>query len=159
MDRGFTAIDLMATLLLVVVVAGLSVAPLRQSIDRYRISSEARRIATELQRARSLAQTKGSIFQVTIDSNSGSLQVTDLADASNQRAQLKLRHGTTFESTPSNTLRLYPKGYARGGDIVLASPDGHRARVSLLASGRTQVDVEDDVLEEVAEKAQEGGGQ
>ncbi len=132
--------DVLMTVGLVAVVAGIAVTPFQEAVSRYRLNAAARTVATELRSARSLAQARGSIIEIDFDASARTLRAIDLSDPANPvRATKQLADGITFESVPGTNLRFFPRGSVRGGSVQLRNEYGHTVSVTMDASGRSTV--------------------
>lgn len=132
--------DLLLTMAIAGLLLSLSATPLLEGVGKYRLSSEAQEIVSKMERARMLALSQGSAYQVNIDAASQSLKIVDLSDPANPGlAAIQLRDGFAFSRVPSNPIRFLPRGYVRGGTIELTDQKGQAVSISVQASGKAHV--------------------
>lgn len=132
--------DVLLTVAVIGVLAGLVVTPVQEAVSRYRLGAAAAMVASELRTARSLAMTHGSVVEVSFNRETRSLQVRDLADPSNPARHVKsLAEGVDFSSVPSVAIRFFPRGFVRGGTVALQNHYGDRLFVVLDPSGLSRV--------------------
>lgn len=139
-EKGFSSVELLLTVAIGGILLGLSATPLLESIQKYRLASEAQEIVSVMQRARMLALSQGSAFQVNIDTQAQALRIVDLSDPANPSlAARRLPEGYAFSVQPSNPIRFLPRGYVRGGTIELSDSKGRAITISVPASGEAQI--------------------
>lgn len=149
--RGVTLIELIATVLIVGILAVVAAPRVADSVMRRRVDAAARRIASDLELARRSARTSGASRTVTFDLAARSYTFSVLADPSHPARVYAVDLGTTGYPVSLSSVSLGSSGtqkavtfdmYGRpdaGGTIVVAN--GSRSRTVSLdaASGLTTV--------------------
>lgn len=139
-NRGFTLLDLLIVIGIVLILATISVQPIRQGIQAYKVDQAINLTLSKLERARSLAQSRNTIAEVQLNSEAGTIQIVDTADRSNNaEVALVLETGVSLKEMPKASIRFFPRGYARGGTITLGDDYGHLKSITITASGSMEV--------------------
>ena len=139
-NRGFTLFELMMLVSIISIVTTMAVPQLRQSMAGYRLLSSANLVATELNSGRTMAISRASVHQVTLDSVNNTIQITDLNDANNApRIEKFLDSGITFTSVPTPTILFYGRGLARGETIEIQNEYGASKFITVTASGKVTI--------------------
>ncbi len=139
-QEGFTALELLLVATVAVVLIAIVAEPIQNSIQKYRLSTTAHELASEIERARNMALAQGSAFEISINASAGSLQIVDLSDPNNPiRSSRNLEHGIAFTAVPSQPIRLLPRGYVRGGSFEINDGNGWKISIEVPAAGKTKV--------------------
>lgn len=139
-SRGFSFVELMIVLALAAMVASFAVPSLQRSLASTRLQTSAVELAAELNFARTIALTRGAVFQLSVDSATGTYQVVDPADPDHPpRTAKRLESGIRFAATPSDPIEFRPRGFARGGTLRLADGFGNFVDVVVLSTGLVEV--------------------
>lgn len=131
-SKGFGLLDLFIVATFVAVIAAFSFQPVRQGIQAYRLDQAVNLTLAKLERARSLARSRGQFAEVVLDKDAGILIVAG-------ESELVLSPGVSFQEVPGAPIRFSPRGYARGGSIVLTDDYGHSKTITITASGAMEV--------------------
>jgi prepilin-type N-terminal cleavage/methylation domain-containing protein len=116
-EAGFTLLELIVTLLILVLVVGLSVPVVGRSSDAVRSRAEVASFSAVLRKARERAITRRQPHTVVIDPTNHSMTVTAGAD-NEARETRQLPERLTVEATPppALTVRFEPQGTSSGAD-------------------------------------------
>ena len=126
---GFTLLELVLVLFLIGLIAGLVLPFIVSTLDRVKLQSEARQIASALQFARSEAITRKTLltFNANIDENEYWLAIPKDNEVTQSKfldepAQIKEYQGTE-ENISDGTfiINFYPRGNSSAGTIHLQS--------------------------------------
>ncbi len=123
-----------------IVLISLAAPAVVESLGKSRLRATAELMASEIERAKSMAMTQGTAFEIQIDPANGTLAVVDVS-APNQamREPKRLPADIHFCAVPSEPIRMLPRGPVRGGTLQLGNGDGLTISVSVAPTGRTQV--------------------
>ena len=139
-NRGFTLFELMMLVSVITIITTMAVPQLRQSMADYRLVSSANLLAVELNSGRAMAISRASVHEVTLDTISNSVQITDMNDADNApRMEKLLDPGITFSSVPTTTILFYGRGLARGETIEIQNEYGTSKSITVTASGKVTI--------------------
>ncbi len=141
-DLGFSLVELAMVLALVAIVAGFSIPQVQGYLANYRLSSSANAVAAELSAGRALAISRSWNYEVSVDNINHTVQIIDPDDSSNNPRNLtSLETGISISAapSPSNQIRFYSRGQARGGTITLRNANGNTISVTVTLSGKVQV--------------------
>lgn len=126
---GFTLLELVLVIFLIGLIAGLVLPFVVSTLDRIKLQSEARQIASALQFARSEAITKKTLFtfNANIDQNQYWLAIPkekEVTQTKNLDKTVKIRDYQGAEETISDgtfVINFYPRGNSSAGTIHLQS--------------------------------------
>ncbi len=139
-NRGFTLFELMMLISVITIITTMAVPQLRQSMADYRLVASANLLAVELNSGRAMAISRASVHEVTLDTISNSVQITDLNDANNApRMEKLLDPGISFSSVPTTTILFYGRGLARGETIEIQNEYGVSKSITVTASGKVTI--------------------
>jgi len=139
-NRGFTLFELMMLVSVISIITTMAVPQLRHSMADYRLVSSANLVAIELNSGRTMAISRASVHQVTLDAVNNTIQITDLNDANNAPRIAKfLDSGITFSSVPNPTILFYGRGLARGQTIEIQNEFGTSKSITVTASGKVTI--------------------
>lgn len=120
-NRGFTLLDLLMTMAILTVAAGLAIPAVSGVLTSYELNVAAQELASEMSAARALAVSRGSAYTVTFNVSSNSYQVIDISDPNNPtRVSRELEGDVVFQAVPQTAIRFDPRGLTSGGTVVLA---------------------------------------
>lgn len=137
--RGFSLLELLVIVMFVGVLGGLAVRPIQQGIQSYKIDRAASMMISQMRRAQSLSRVRGTVSDVFLNHTDGTIVIRDAADPSNLSQVVgQLEPGIVFRFVPSGPVRFFPRGFVRGGTIILGDRHGHVKSVSITASGRAE---------------------
>ncbi|MBC8285303.1 MAG: GspH/FimT family pseudopilin [Nitrospinae bacterium] len=128
-NNGFTLLELILVLFLMGLIAGLVLPFVVSTLDRVKLQSEARQIASALQFARSEAITKKTLFtfNANIDQNQYWLAIPKEKEVTQSKTlsdSVRIRdyQGTEDILTDGNfIINFYPRGNSSAGTIHLQS--------------------------------------
>ena len=136
-NRGMSTVEIVVVVAVAAVMVTIGVPQLEQSIAAYRLTASANLVAGELAAARSLAVSRATVHEVTLDAVNETIQITDPNDANNAPRILKnLERGVGFSALPSPTILFYGRGMARSGTIVLQNNFGDAISIVVTAGGK-----------------------
>ncbi len=139
-NRGFSLFELMMLVSVITIITTMAVPQLRQSMADYRLTASANLLAIELNSGRAMAISRDSVHEVTLDTISNSVQITDLNDANNApRMEKLLDPGISFSSVPTPTILFYGRGLARGETIEIENEYGTSKSITVTASGKVTI--------------------
>lgn len=139
-SRGFSVIELVIVLALAAMVASFAVPSLQRSLALTRLQTSAVELAAELNFARTIALTRGAVFQLSVDTGNGTYQVVDPADPDHPPRTAKgLERGIRFAAVPDEPIEFRPRGFARGGTLRLTDGSGNFVEVVVLSTGLVEV--------------------
>ena len=126
---GFTLLELVLVLFLIGLIAGLALPFVVSTLDRVKLQSEARQMASAIQFARSEAITKKTLltFNANIDENEYWLAIPKDNEVTqsrflNEPVQIKEHQGTEEPlSDGTFIINFYPRGNSSAGTIRLQS--------------------------------------
>ncbi len=134
-DCGFSLTELLLVLAVITVVASLSLPAFRGTMSSYRLKASADLIAGELDAARVMAISRGTIYEVRIAGSS--VRVIDPQDEGNPpRIEKFLEEGVTVDGT--RTITFQPRGTATEANIRLQNETGE-ATIDVTRTGRIEV--------------------
>jgi Tfp pilus assembly protein FimT len=137
---GYSIVELMFIGMIMAILGNMAVTQIQQSLTNYRLVASARVVAAELNAARALAVSRNWIYEVEFETTDNTIQIVDADDSNNNPRTAKfLETGIIIHSTPSDPIRFYSGGHARGGTVVLRDPDGVSASVVVSASGKVEI--------------------
>ena len=137
---GFSTIDLLAVSALFLILMALAVPAARDSFRAYELTSAAEQLAAELNAARVLAISRGTVYRVDLNVTGRAFRIIDVADANNPtRVEKRLGGGIRFSAVPNNPIIFSSKGGARGGTIRLETLGGKSMEVEVGPAGRVKV--------------------
>ena len=133
-SNGFTLLELVLVLLLMGLIAGLTLPFVASTLDRIKLQSEVRQIASALQFARSEAISKKTLYTFNIDINENqywlgipkqkevtqpkpideTVRILDYQELDNQETNEALTEGAFM-------ILFYPRGNSSGGSLRFAS--------------------------------------
>lgn len=134
---GFSVVELVIVLGVLVVIAAFAVPSIQGSMTEYRLTASANLVAQELDAARVLAISRGAIYEVQFTERA--VSVIDTEDLTKARATKVLEEGVRVAVQPTAKIRFFPRGYARGGNLILQNEGGSLVRINVLASGKIEV--------------------
>jgi len=123
-EQGFTLLELIVTLMLLMLIAGLSVPVVGRSSDAIRSRAEVAGFSAVLRHARERAITSRVSHTVVIDPTNRRMTVLAGADAE-VRETRPLPDRMTVEATPppALTVRFEPQGTSSGADYRVKAGD------------------------------------
>jgi general secretion pathway protein H len=151
---GFTLIELILVLIILSVITALVVPRLTQSLSRMNVESSARRVASALRLARSLAVTEKVPYRAVFNMNGHTLSIVTYQQTSNdadpeesgaarpvEPRVYALTDGIHFEEGMSSNgetvtsggfeMVFYPGGGTSGGEVVLGDDEGRSFSIGL----------------------------
>ena len=138
--RGFSLFELMMLVSVISIITTMAVPQLKQSMADYRLVSSANLVAIELNSGRTMAISRASVHQVTLDAVNNTIQITDLNDANNApRIEKSLDSGIIFSNVPNPTILFYGRGLARGETIEIQNEFGASKSITVTASGKVTI--------------------
>jgi type IV fimbrial biogenesis protein FimT len=123
-ERGFTLLELIVTLMILMIVAGLAVPAIGRSSDAVRSRAEVAGFSAVLRHARERAITSRVPHTVVIDPTNHKMTVLAGPDAE-VRETRPLPDRMTVEATPppALTVRFEPQGMSSGADYKVKTGD------------------------------------
>jgi prepilin-type N-terminal cleavage/methylation domain-containing protein len=123
-ERGFTLLELIVTLLILMIVVGLSVPVVGRSTDAVRSRAEVAGFSAVLRHARELAITRRVAHTVVIDPTNRTMTVLAGPEAE-VRETRPLPDRMSVEATPQAafTVRFEPQGMSSGGEYRVKTGD------------------------------------
>jgi len=141
--RGFSLLDAMLAVGLVFVLGAVSLHPLQEGIQAYRLDRAVSLTVSKLERARALATSRGTIAEVELDSQSGTIAITDLGDPETTGiGSLVLESGISLQKQPEDRIRFFPRGSARGGTLTIGDQHGYSKSITVTGAGLITVTLE-----------------
>ncbi len=139
-NRGFSLFELMLLMMVITLILSMGIPQLRQSVASYRLVSCANMVAGELSAGRTMAISRATVHEVTLDTINNTIQITDPDDANNAPRMMKyLDSGITFTLVPDPTISFFGRGLARGGTIVLENEFGDPTSITVTAGGKVTI--------------------
>ncbi len=139
-DRGFSLFELMLLMMVMALILSMGIPQLRYSVAAYRLVSCANMVAGELSAGRTMAISRSTVHEVTLDTINHTIQITDPDDADNAPRIMKfLDSGITFALVPDPTISFFGRGLARGGTIVLENEFGDPTSITVTAGGKVTI--------------------
>lgn len=141
-QSGFSLLETLLVVSLFVVIGGMVVPNIGESLSLYRLSASANLVATELNAGRMLAVSRNWLYEIDCNTTNNTIQIVDPDDANNSPRTVKsLESGITLSSVPASgsEIQFYSRGLARAGTIVLQNENGDTISVLVGASGRIEV--------------------
>jgi general secretion pathway protein H len=152
--EGFTLIELIIVLVILSVITALVAPRLIQSLSRINVEATARRVASALRLARSLAVTEKVPYLAMFDMNADMLTVVSYEQAREERDSpepktdpageprvymltdgIHLKKGVALngETITTGTFQMafFPGGGASGGEVVLGDDEGRYFSVAV----------------------------
>lgn len=137
---GFSIVELMFVGGLIAILGAMAVPQMQQSLTSYRLTSSANLVSSELSAGRALAVSRNWLYEVELDTGSHTIQIIDPNDAGNSPRSVKfLESGIVLQSVPTDRIRFYSRGHARGGTVVLQDQNGDTISVVVNASGKVEI--------------------
>ena len=104
-QRGVAFLDLLLVGGLVGVLSAMAVVQVQDSVRDYQLIAQADELTAELNAARTIAVSRGTVIQVSISQQNNSLALYDATDPDNPVRYTKfLRNGVSFSSVPTQLL-------------------------------------------------------
>jgi type II secretion system protein H len=127
--NGFTLLELVLVLLLMSLIAGLTVPFVASTLDRIKLQSEVRKIASALQYARSEAISKKTLytFNIDIDENQYSLGIPKQEEITPPKQIDETVRILDYQKTDETLtegafmILFYPRGNSSGGTLRFIS--------------------------------------
>jgi len=152
--EGFTLIELIIVLVILSVITALVVPRLTQSLSRMNVESTARRVASALRLARSLAVTEKVPYGAMFDMNTDTLTVVSYQQAPKEGDSpepeanptvgprvyvltdgVHLKEGVALNGETVTTgafeMAFFPSGGTSGGEVVLGDNEGRSFSVTV----------------------------
>jgi prepilin-type N-terminal cleavage/methylation domain-containing protein len=131
--QGFSLIELMVVIAIVGIIAGISAPSIFRSVNTNRLQTDADRLAADLQYARSLSISQGTILRFT--STPAGYQLTDPVSGDLIREK-NFDHGMGLEN--DQTADFYPWGMADPAVFNIKNSTGAMV-VNLMPTGIVEV--------------------
>ena len=158
--RGFTLFELMLTLVILLLVAGVSIPRLMHRLQRNEIQSTAVSIRNQLNEARRRAVETGIPQLAVIDSQQHEIRVQPAEESAVEKSEsvapLPLPAGiqiavtsTSSDTAPGNTepccvIRFHPNGTSTSGCLTLSEAQGASCRLRIdRATGTIRLETPD----------------
>ncbi len=137
---GFSIVELMFVGGLIAILGAMAVPQIQQSLTSYRLTASANLVSAELNAGRALAVSRCWRYEVELDTGNNTIQIIDPNDAGNSPRTVKfLESGILLLSVPTDRIRFYSRGQARGGTVVLQDQNGDTISVVVNASGMVEI--------------------
>lgn len=134
--RGFTLVELMITLALCLLSAGLGLGHLSRAVDLWRLQTAAQMVSSELTRLRAVAVSTGAPTRFVVGGSGNAFSAVGLGAGPGQ--YIPLPKGVRFSSVPSRPITFYSRGQAApAGTLILEGVRG-RVRVVVAPMGRVR---------------------
>ncbi len=128
--RGFTAIELMVTLGVVALLAGIAAPVFSGVADAVRFRTAARALAAELREARSVAMRTGTPVAIAFDPGGRGYGLAGTARWVGLPETMALRWTPGRFAPDARTLGFFADGSTTGGELWLAGPR-HQAGIAI----------------------------
>lgn len=139
-ERGFTLLELIVTLIVIVLTVGLAIPTIGRSTQSIRVRAEVAGFSAMLRHARERAIVTGTAQAVVVDAASHRISRLAGGPGGEVRETRLLSERLNIEATPppALTVRFEPQGGSSGGDFRLTSGDiAYRVTVDAL-TGRVR---------------------
>ena len=144
-QRGFTLIEMLIVLILIIIVAGISYGAFnRMGINSF-LRTAARDIASDFQLARQRAMAENNPLTITFDPGNHTYTVPTPGGGTQIKALANYRGGVTINSTdiPGAAVVFMPRGTTQQvGTVVLINTRASTATININATGRANVSFE-----------------
>ena len=116
--------------------SAVAVVQVQDSVRDYQLIAQADELTAELNAARTIAVSRGTVIQVSISQQNNSLALYDATDPDNPVRYTKfLRNGVSFSSVPSDSITFSSRGIATTGAFTLTGNSGS-VTITVDASGK-----------------------
>jgi general secretion pathway protein H len=119
--RGFTLIELVVTLFVIALAAGVAAPSIARGVDTVRIRAEAGGIATFLRAAREQAVTHNRTYEVRVKPDEGLVELRT-GDAVSATKRLAAGVRVTADSPTARAITFLPQGVTSGGRLRVEMP-------------------------------------
>ncbi len=141
MVSGFTLIDLMGTVGVMMILIGIAVPAFLRWLPEFELSSAARQVATDLQLARAKAVSQDRSFQLNFSTTSSSYVLqkcapNDPTSCTNDSGNI-LPTGISFSA--SGSVQFLPQGISSGATTITLSNGSAQKRVCVNLIGRVKI--------------------
>jgi prepilin-type N-terminal cleavage/methylation domain-containing protein len=132
MARGFTLLELILTLFILTLVAGLAFPGLGKGVDRLQLRAEVAAFSSFLRYAREQAVRRHEAHEVRVDPEAKLLTLkVSATEIERARRRLSPRVAIVPEAPGALTVSFSPLGLSSGGTFQLLGPDGQGYRISV----------------------------
>ena len=131
-QKGFTMVELMVTVSIVIILAAVGVGTFYNSLPRYRLNAAARDLVSNMRMARQMAATQNSANSIQFLSTTSYSILGKVVTAPNDVSWV-------IPAVP--VLSFQPNGLIGGGPVVLTMNDAHgdAKTVNISATGRIHI--------------------
>jgi general secretion pathway protein H len=119
--RGFTLVELVVTLFVLALAAGVAAPSIARGVDTVRIRAEAGGVATFLRAAREKAITHNRAYEVRVRPAEGLVELRT-GDAVSATKQLAAGVRVTADPPSARTITFLPQGLTSGGRLRVEMP-------------------------------------
>jgi len=142
-EGGFSLLELMVVLILMVMIMGLVLPGLRRSWEKEKTRGSLRELAATLRAARSTAATERQRVRVFFDLQAGRYWVENIPRHGAWPSQLQVADAHLVWQNPTlrqGYIAFYSDGSSSGGRLELSDPDGRRYRLDVkVITGRVRL--------------------
>ena len=124
-QQGVAFLDLLLAGGLIGVFSAMAMVQIQDSVQDYQLITQAEELAAELNAARTIAVSRGTVIQIRISQENNSLALYDATDPDNPVRYTKFLHGgVSFSSVPSDSITFSSRGIATTGAFTLTGDSG-----------------------------------
>jgi Tfp pilus assembly protein PilW len=140
-ESGFSVIELAIVVMIALILASFSVLYFGKARSHYNLSRKAQNIASQIERARSLAVKHNQTLSMGFTTSNTMLTLTcaDCATAKSELPALTLPADLKLSAYPSITIKGNGTISTTSGTIVISDGQGRQVTLSIANSGRTTV--------------------